>query len=96
MEVYLINSYDIINVEEFKKYGPLVLPLLQKYGAQVLASDVNGASLEGIARTMNAIIKFPSREAVYHCYNDPDYQEVKKIRINSTTNCTMVVVNALS
>jgi len=95
MEVYLINSYDIVNGEEFKRYGPLVLPLLQKYGAEVLASDVEGVALEGKPRTMNAIIRFPSEEAVHRCYNDPAYQEIKKIRLSTTANCTMVIVKSL-
>ena len=92
MAVYYINSYDIENMEEYKEYGPKVYPLLIKYGAEVLASDTEGISIEGKARTMNAIIKFPSREAALNCYNDPEYKEIKKIRINSTKNCTMVLV----
>lgn len=31
---------------------------------------------------MNAIIKFPSMEAALGMYNDPGYQEIRKIRIN--------------
>ena len=92
MTVYLINSYDIHNWEEFKKYPPLVRPLLEKYGAKVLASDIEATSLEGKAKTMNAIISFPSKEAATECYNDPEYNKIKKIRINSTTNCSMVLV----
>jgi uncharacterized protein (DUF1330 family) len=92
MAVYLINSYDIVDMEDFKNYPPKVLPLLLKYGAEVLASDIEAVELEGKSKTMNAIIKFPSREAVFKCYNDPDYQEIKKIRHRTTTNCTMVIV----
>jgi uncharacterized protein (DUF1330 family) len=92
MAVYLINSYDITNPDEYKTYGPKVLPILRRYGAEVLASDVSGVAIEGKPKTMNAIIKFPSEEAVHQCYEDPEYAEVKKIRHNSTRNCTMVVV----
>ena len=92
MTVYLMNSYDIVDMEEFKNYGPKVRPLLQKYGAEVLASDTAAIAFEGNARTMNAIIRFPSEEAAVNCYNDPEYEEIKKIRLRSTTNCTMVLV----
>jgi uncharacterized protein (DUF1330 family) len=92
MIVYYINSYDIENPEEFQKYPPRVLPLLEKYGAEVLASDPEGISVEGSARQMNAIIKFPSMEAALQCYNDPEYVEIKEIRHKSTKNCTMVLV----
>jgi len=92
MPVYLINSYDIHDFENFKNYPPKVGPLLAKYGARVLSSDVNGIAFEGKTKTMNAIIEFPSEEAARNCYNDPDYQEVKKIRINTTSDCSMILV----
>ena len=92
MPVYYMNSYDIINEDEYQKYGPLAIPLIIKYGGEVLAADVNGVAVEGSAKNMNAIIRFPSEEAALSCYNDPEYQEVKKIRINSTANCSMILV----
>jgi uncharacterized protein (DUF1330 family) len=93
MSVYYIGSYDITNMQEFQNYPPKVLALLPKYGGEVLASDVEAVSLEGKAKTMNAIVKFPSLEHAKGFYNDPEYQEeIKPIRINSTANCTMVLV----
>lgn len=92
MRVYYMNSYDIIDMDEYQKYGPLAVALIMKYGGEVLASDTAGIAVEGQARNMNAIITFPSEEAALGCYNDPEYQEVRKIRINSTADCTMVLV----
>ena len=93
MAVFYIGSYDIIDPNEFQKYPPLVLALLPKYGGEVLASDPSAFVLEGTARTMNAIIKFPSKAAVLGLYNDPDYQEAKRIRQASTTSISMLVVD---
>jgi uncharacterized protein (DUF1330 family) len=92
MAVYYMNSYDIIDADEYQKYGPLAIPLIIKYGGEVLAADTDGIAIEGSAKHMNAIIRFPSEEAALNCYNDPEYQEVKKIRVNSTANCSMVLV----
>jgi uncharacterized protein (DUF1330 family) len=92
MPVYYINSYDITDFEEFSKYGPKVRPILKKYGAEVLASDLEGVAIEGMPRKMNAIIRFPSREAAMECYQDPEYESVKEIRLRSVSNCTMVLV----
>jgi uncharacterized protein (DUF1330 family) len=36
------------------------------------------ALVEGTARTMNAIIRFPTKEAALALYNDPAYQETKQ------------------
>ena len=96
MPVYYINSYDITDPETFSQYPPIVRRVLQKYDAEVLASDIKGQSVEGQARQMNAIIKFPSKEAALNCYNDPEYQPAKAIRQKSTANCTMVLVEAFT
>ena len=84
MAIYYIGSYDISDMEEFKNYPPKVVSLLPKYGGQVLASDVEAIGLEGKPRTMNAIVRFPSKEAALSFYNDPEYQEnIRPIRIRS-------------
>ena len=58
----------------------------------MLASDTSAFLVEGTARAMNAIIRFPSKEAALGLYNDPDYQEAKRIRQASTRNISMVLV----
>src|SRR5262249_7666232 len=96
MAVFYIGSYDIIDPVEFKKYPPVVLSLLPKYGGVVLASDTAGVLVEGTIRTMNAIIQFPSREAALGLYNDPAYQDAKRIRQASTRNASMVLVDEIA
>ena len=93
MAVFYIGSYDIIDMDAFQQYPAIVLSLLPKYGGEVLASDTAGLLVEGTMRTMNAIIRFPSKEAALGLYNDPAYQEAKRIRQASTTNISMVVVD---
>lgn len=92
MAVFYIGTYDIVDPNEFQKYPPIVLALLPKYGGEVLASDTAAFLVEGTARTMNAIIRFPSKEAALGLYNDPGYQEAKRIRQASTRNISMVLV----
>jgi len=92
MATYYIGIYDIVDPNEFQKYPPLVLALLPKYGGLVLASDTEAFVMEGTARTMNAIIRFPSKQAALALYNDPAYQEAKRIRQASATHISMVLV----
>lgn len=92
MVVFLINSYDITDPEMFKEYPVQVAKILPKYGGKVLASDTHGQAIEGILRTMNAIIEFPSEPAMKNCYTDPEYQQVMKIRHKSTSNCSMILI----
>jgi uncharacterized protein (DUF1330 family) len=93
MAIFYVGSYDIVDPREFQKYPPVVLSLLPKYGGLVLASDTAALVVEGTARTMNAIIRFPSKDAALGLYNDPAYQDAKKIRQASTTNISMVLVD---
>ena len=96
MAVYYMNSYDIYNVDEYQKYGPLAVALINRFGGDVIAADTAGIAIEGEARSMNAIIRFPNEESALACYNDPEYQEVKKIRLGSTGNCSIILVRELS
>ena len=93
MAVYYIGTYDIIDGEAFKEYPVRVAALLPKYGGEVLAMDTSPYVVEGKARTMNAIVRFPSRAAVLGLYNDPEYQEAKRIRHGSAANITMIIVD---
>lgn len=91
MAVYYIGIYDIHDPVAFQQYPPVVFRLLPRYGGEVLASDTSAYVIEGKGRTMNAIIRFPSREAALGLYNDPEYQEAKRVRQDSTSNVTMVL-----
>jgi uncharacterized protein (DUF1330 family) len=91
MAVYYIGTYDITDPEKFKQYPPVVISLLPKYGGEILASDTAAYLVEGKARTMNAVIRFPSKEAALGLYHDPAYQEAKRIRQESTANASLVL-----
>jgi uncharacterized protein (DUF1330 family) len=94
--VYYMGTYDIVDPDLFAQYPVRVRALLPKYGGQVLASDTSPHVLEGEPRTMNAIIRFPSKEAAIGLYTDPDYQEAKRIRQASTRNATLLLARELS
>ena len=92
--VYVVNAYDVNDHETFKEYPLHVRPLLAKYGAKVLAMETDPRALEGKPKTMNAIIEFPSEQAVDKFYNDPAYQSIIGIRQRSTSNTTMIVLHS--
>ena len=92
MPVYVVNAYDIHDFETFQAYPLRVAPLLLKYGAKILAMETDPEALEGKPKTMNAIVEFPSEEAVHNFYNDPEYQSFIHLRHDSTSNCTMIIL----
>ena len=83
MAAYILVTYDIVDPKAFEPYVPGVIPLLQKHGAEVLVADIDAKTLEGTARGVNVVLKFPSEEAALAFYNDPAYAPVRKIRRDS-------------
>lgn len=91
MSVYIIVSYDIENAKGYEGYVPGVVPLLQKHNAEILVADYDAKSIEGKARGVNAVLRFQSEESVMNFYNDPQYQPLKKLRLDSTKNGTIIL-----
>jgi len=91
MSVYIIVSYDIEDPKGYEGYGPGIIPLLQRYGAEILVADYETKSIEGQARGINAVLRFESEEAVMNFYNAPEYQRLKKLRLDSTKNGTIIM-----
>ena len=92
MSVYYIGNYDIHDRVAFAAYPAGVLALLPEYGGRVLASDTEPRLVEGTARSIHAIIEFPSAAAALALYAAPAYQPLKQLRQASTHNVSMVLV----
>lgn len=95
MAVYVIACYDITDPEGFEAYGPGVMPLLQKHGAEVLAADYESEPLEGKPRKVTVVLRFASEEAARKWYNDPAYGPVRQIRLDSTAGGFIVMAKEL-
>lgn len=93
MAAYVLVSYDIVDPKGFEPYVPAVLPILQKHGVQIVVGDFAGEALEGEAAGVNVVLRFASREAALKWYNDPEYAPVKQIRLDSTANNRMTLVD---
>lgn len=92
MPVYVICTYDIADAKGYEPYVPSVMPLLQKYGAEVLAADFSAKAIEGCPPSVQVILKFETEEAAQRWYHDPEYTRVKQIRLDSTKNGSLVFV----
>ena len=93
MSAYIIASYDIVDEKGYEGYVPAVGPLLGKHGAEVLVADRNAQALEGDQRTSYVVLRFESEEAALAWYNDPEYTQVKKLRVNSSENTNLVLAH---
>ena len=93
MAVYFIANYDVEDAKAYEAYVPMVMPVLQKHGAELIAADQGTRSLEGQGGAMTAILKFESEEAAMAWYNDPDYAPALKLRLSATTNGIGLLAN---
>ena len=93
MSAYIIASYDIVDAEGYEPYVPGVVPLLAKHGAEIVVADRNAQALEGGKRSSYVVLRFASEEAALAWYNDPDYVDVRKLRIDSSENTNLVLAH---
>jgi uncharacterized protein (DUF1330 family) len=92
MAVYLVTSCDITDPEKYAPYVPNVMPILEKYGAEIIAADKNTITVDGDARDLTVVMKFPTSESLNELISDPDYQPWLAIRLASTTNRATLIV----
>ncbi len=66
------------------QYYELVVPLLKKHGANILAAGSPAALERAKPWQRGAIIEFPNEAAARAFYDDPDYHHAKGLRIFHT------------
>ena len=91
MAAYVIAIYDIVDAEGYEGYVPGVVPLLAKHGAEILVADYDAQCFEGDRRSVYVVLRFASEEAALAWYNDPAYEPVKRIRLDSSDNNNVVL-----
>lgn len=88
---YWIARVDVNDAERYKDYVSTAKPAFERYGAKFLARGGDITPLEGVARSRNVIIEFPSVKHALDCYNSEEYQAAKAIRV-TVADAEMVVV----
>jgi len=91
MSAYVLISYDIVERTAYEPYLAGVVPLLNKHGAEIVVADFEAKPLEGDARGVYVVLRFPSEEAARAWHADPDYEPVKQLRFDTCKNHNMVI-----
>jgi len=92
MSAYFILTQDFTDLERFRQeYVPKVFPFIAKHNGEVIVASFDAEPLEGDPPKGAVVIKFPSEQAIRDWVNDPDYKEVKGIRLALTTNANAVL-----
>jgi uncharacterized protein (DUF1330 family) len=88
---YWIVRVDIDDPEQYKKYTIANGPPFVKYGAKFLVRAGQMTTVEGSARSRNAVIEFPSYQAALDCWHSPEYQDAMKLRADVSTADLVII-----
>ena len=88
---YWIVRVDIADPEKYKAYIAANGAPLRKYGARFVVRAGRYESPEGVARSRNAVIEFPSYQAALDCWKSADYQEAMKLRTGVSTADLVII-----
>jgi uncharacterized protein (DUF1330 family) len=78
---YWIAHVDVRDPERYKDYVSTAKPAFERFGARFLARGGASQAMESAGRARNVVIEFPSMQAALDCYNSPEYQAAKAIRV---------------
>lgn len=88
---YWIVRVDISDMEQYKKYIAANAEPFRAFGARFLVRAGRMETTEGVSRSRNAVIEFPSYEAALACWKSPEYQAAIKLRASVATADLVVI-----
>ncbi len=93
MTAYYILTHTITDPDRYRKeYIPATWPILTKHKGEIVAVSLNAEALQGNPPGGVIVVRFPSEEAIRTFVDDPEYQPIKKIRLETTTNASAILV----
>ena len=91
---YIIAHVTVTDPEAYKEYVVRDTPILKNLGGKFVIRGGQSQVVEGSSFERHVVIEFPSYEAAVAAYNDPDYQEVAKIRRKNADSTIIIVEGA--
>ena len=91
----IYNQLEVTDQGAMDAYRATVRPVMDKYGARVLAVGIDAQVLEGEwggVRTM--IIEFPDRDAIERWHNSADYKPLLEMRLAATSG-NLIALNGV-
>lgn len=97
VEVYMVVNLEIQDADSYRNYEKGFFPMLKKHSGRFVTFDDTVEHLEGHTPVKGRMIifAFPSEEKAKEWFNDPEYQELSKIRRSSTSITSLTMVKGL-
>lgn len=90
MKCYIIYHYNILDTERIEQLGPLSLPIVEKYGGElVVGSSVH--CLEGSTYTHMVAYRFKNKEMAKAFFESEESQNLSKLRQEITEGIVVFV-----
>lgn len=77
---YWIGRVDVTDPQAYRAYVEGNGPVFARHGGRFLVRGGAFEAVEGEARSRNVVIAFETYAAALACWNDPEYQAVKRLR----------------
>lgn len=95
MTAYMIVDLEIHDAAGFQEYRTRVPALIERHGGRYLARGGEVEVIEGSWQPRRLVLfRFPDRQAIKAFMDDPDYAELKALRIR-TCDSNIVAVDGL-
>jgi uncharacterized protein (DUF1330 family) len=91
---YIIGHITVNDPEAYREYVERDTPILLALGGRFVVRGGQSQVMEGQTESRHVVIEFPSYAAALAAYNDPEYQEVAKIRHRTAPSTILVVEGA--
>jgi len=88
---YIIGQVTVNDPEAYKEYVIKDTPIFARHGGVFLVRGGTCEIKEGQALERQVVVEFPSYAAAQAAYNDPEYQEVMKIRTANAESMILIV-----
>lgn len=92
MAAYILAQIDVHDPETFERYRERVAPLVGAFGGRYIVRGGEVTPLEGeLSAPRLVIIEFADREAAKRWYDSDAYQEILKLRLDSSKGTAVIV-----
>jgi len=92
MTYYAYGEITLKHANWVKEYVEKINPFISKHGGRVLSRTIKMEKLEGdrALPTNVILVEFPERASAFEFMNDPDYQPLRKLRIDGSISEFMI------
>ncbi|MCE6950993.1 DUF1330 domain-containing protein [Cereibacter sphaeroides] len=91
---YWIGHIDVADPAAYEAYRAANAEAFGKYGGRFLVRGGEQTVVEGALRRRTLVIEFPTPEAARACYDSPEYQRARALRLPVST-ADLVIVRGL-